>query len=63
MEIFMRPGWLYGWKDIADYVGCDVSTVKRYATNCKLPIRRLPTGKPVAIPFQIDKWLNELKNP
>ena len=54
-------GWLYGWKDIAEYVGCSVKTTQRYAKENRLPIRRLLEGKPVAQPKEIDVWIKSLK--
>lgn len=59
----MRSGWLYGWKDIASYVGCDLSTIKRYATNYSMPIRRLPNDKPIAIREELDGWIRSIKKP
>jgi hypothetical protein len=57
-------GWLYGWKDIAGYIGCDVCTVRKYVAKSKLPIHRLPeTKKPIASPLEIDRWIKNLKKP
>jgi len=56
-------GWLYGWKDIAQYVGCDVCTVRKYVIKNNLPIYRLPNGKPIAMPDEMDRWIKNLKKP
>lgn len=56
-------GWLYGRKAIADYIGCDVKTLLKYASEYSLPIRRLPNGKPFAIPSEMDRWGKDLKKP
>lgn len=54
-------GWLYGWKDIANYVGCDLKTINKYVDEYKLPVHCFPNGKPFAIPSEIDKWGRNLK--
>jgi len=59
----MKPGWLYGWKDIASFVGCDITTIKRYAKTYCLPIRRFPNNKPVAIPDEMNDWLKRMEKP
>ena len=55
----MRPGWLYGWKDIACYVGCSESTIKTFYRKFYLPIDRSPKGTPMAKPEKIDNWLTK----
>jgi hypothetical protein len=52
----LKDGWLYGWQDIADYVGCSVKTARRYAKHYHLPIRRFPSKKLFAVPSDLDKW-------
>jgi len=50
-------GWLYGWKDIANYIGCDVVTVRKYVSESKFPIHRFPNkNKIFGIPSEIDQW-------
>jgi hypothetical protein len=56
-------GWLYGWKDISDYIGCDVKTAQKYVTKYKIPIHRFPDkNKVFAIPSEIDQWGVRCKN-
>ena len=52
-------GWLYGWKDMANYIGCSVKQAQRYAKVYRLPIIRLPVNKPAADPNEIDKWVRK----
>jgi hypothetical protein len=59
----MKPGWLYGWKDIAYYVGCELSTIKRYAKSYRMPIHRLPNEKPFALRDEMDDWAKKMKKP
>lgn len=51
---------LYGWKGIAQYLGCHWTTAKRYKKERGLPVRYLGR-KPVADPVEIDAWLKEKK--
>jgi hypothetical protein len=53
----MKPGWFYGWKDIAYYVGCSESTIKMFYRRFSLPIERSPKGTPMVQPQKIDNWL------
>jgi hypothetical protein len=56
-------GWLYGWKDIAQYIGCDIKTVQKYVAEYKIPIHRFPDkNKIFAIPSEIDSWGTRCKN-
>ena len=55
----MKPGWLYGWKDIACYVGCSESTIKSFYKRFSLPVDRSPNGTPMAKPEKIDNWLTK----
>ena len=55
-EMEDQRGWLYGWKEIASYVGCDVKTMQKYAIEYRPPIHRFPNGKIYAIPSEIDGW-------
>ncbi len=52
----LKNGVLYGWQDIADYVGCSVKTARRYAKKYHLPIRYFPSKKLFAIPSDIQEW-------
>jgi len=59
----MRPGWLYGWKDIAGYIGCSVRKAQCYAKDFNLPIYPLPTEerrKVIARPNEIDNWVKQV---
>ena len=51
--------WLYGWKDIATYLGCDEKTSRFYEKEFSLPIRHLPNGKVIAHPDRIDEWVDQ----
>lgn len=51
---------LDGWKQIASYLGRDVTTVLRWEKHKKLPVRRLPGGKRqvvFAYKEELDHWL------
>ena len=52
----MTEGWLYGWKAICDYLGCSLSTAKRYHYRLCMPVYR-EMGKPVALKYDLDRWL------
>ncbi|KKM93921.1 hypothetical protein LCGC14_1203530 [marine sediment metagenome] len=52
--------WLAGWKRIGNFIGVtDRKTLKKYKRKFGLPIRRLPGGRPVAIPEELTAWLIE----
>lgn len=53
-----KMGWISGWKMIAEY--CDVTedTVKKYAKEKGMPVKRLGS-KVFAIPSDLDKWLRK----
>lgn len=55
-------GWLFGWKDIGCYLGCGDKTARYYASKFRLPIERLPNGKPMAQPIKIDIWIKSFNN-
>ncbi len=56
-------GWLYGWKDIAQFCGCDKVTAKKYVDDHDMPVHRLPghKGKPAALPMELNDWLKQFK--
>jgi hypothetical protein len=61
-EKMQRSGWLLGWKEIADYMGCSVKTAQGYQKKYKLPIQILPNGiydKFGAVPSDLDNWLRK----
>jgi hypothetical protein len=50
-----------GWKDIAQYLGKDTSTVMRWARGRGMPVHKLPGGKRgtvYAYTDELDAWLN-----
>ena len=55
------PGYLTGWKEIANYLGKGVRTVQRYEAELGLPVRR-PAGKScgsvVATKAELDGWVS-----
>lgn len=55
-----HPGFLNGWKEIADYLGKGVRTVQRYELDLCLPIRR-PAGRlrgsVIASRIEIEQWV------
>lgn len=51
---------LNSWKEIAAYLGCDVSTAQRWERERALPVRRIPGGKRqtvFAVPEELNQWL------
>lgn len=56
---------LDSWKAIADYLGRDLSTVRRWENEKGLPVHRVPGGKRQAVfafAVEIDDWLSGLSN-
>lgn len=54
------PDRLDSWKAIADYLGRDVATVRRWEKSLGLPVRRVPGGRGrsvFAFRGEIDEWL------
>jgi len=51
-------GWLYGWKDISSYVGCDEKTLRSWEKDFDFPIVRPARGRPMALPKRIDNWVD-----
>jgi len=54
-----KAGWLYGWKEIANYCGCCIATAKKYAKKKDLPVQRPFGNKVAAIPKELDSWLKQ----
>jgi tetratricopeptide (TPR) repeat protein len=56
-------GLLSSWKEIADYLGCDVKTCARWEKESGLPIRRINPGskrsRVFAYKAELDRWLAE----
>jgi hypothetical protein len=60
-----QPARLDSWKEIAAYLGRDVSTVIRWEKEKGLPVHRLPGGKRQAVfalKEEIDSWLTGQPN-
>lgn len=56
-----RQTRLNSWKEIADYLDRDVTTVIRWEKEKGLPVHRLPGGKRHAVfasPAEIDAWMS-----
>jgi hypothetical protein len=53
--------WLYGWKDIEKYLGCDRKTLMDWEKNCDLPIYRPARGRPMAHPDKLTEWIENQK--
>lgn len=51
---------LYGWKKIADYLGCCTVTAKKYHKQHSLPVKKLP-HKVMAVTSSLDTWVNNFK--
>lgn len=54
-----RQDALDSWKEIAAYLGRDVSTAKRWETSRNLPVHRIPGGKRgavYALKSELDAW-------
>ena len=58
----MNDALLFGWKRIAQFVGCSVDTVKRYHRQ-GMPLYRGPTGTWQGVPDDIVAWLRKKKTP
>lgn len=56
----MTEGLLYGWKDIARFIGCSSKTAYRYYKHQRMPIRFLGI-KPVAEREKILDWYRKHK--
>ncbi len=52
-------GWLSGWKEIADYIGCHIRTAKFYHYKLKMPVYR-NISKPKALKYELDSWLKKI---
>lgn len=54
-------GVLYGWKEIANYIGCTTPTARRYAKRKQLPVKKI--GSRVMISrIMVEKWVEKLGN-
>jgi hypothetical protein len=62
----MTKAVLASWKDIAEYLGKGTRTVQRWERELGLPVRRTREGVKsavIAIPEEIDAWVQSLKSP
>jgi hypothetical protein len=50
-------GWIVGWPNISAYIGFSIRTTKTYHYKYHMPVRRSPGQKPIAIPWELDRWL------
>jgi hypothetical protein len=53
----MPIGWITGWEAIAAYVDVSLNTAKKLHLEYGMPVRVLPTGLRVILPFEVDTWL------
>jgi predicted DNA-binding transcriptional regulator AlpA len=52
---------LVSWKAIAEYLGCDARTAKRWEADRQMPVHRAPGGKRsgvFAYSAEVDEWLH-----
>lgn len=49
-------GILYGWKEIATYIGCTPQTVRKYAATQSLPVKKV-AGRMMISKTMIELWL------
>jgi hypothetical protein len=55
---------IFTWRRIAEFIGCEAQTARKYHKLYGMPVYRTPGGVPVAFPEQIKLWMvrfNELK--
>lgn len=57
----MSDSWIYGWKEIANWINVSTETAKRYCEKYDLPVRRGPTGKPVMLQKEGTEWINKYR--
>ena len=61
----MRDGWLFGWKAIANFMGCSTKTAQDYERRLRLPVYTIPgpNGSEIraAIPAKLNEWLEKSK--
>ncbi len=55
----MSNGWVTGWKEISKFCGLSKDCVVKNFKKWNLPVRKLPNGKPAAIPSELDQWLKD----
>jgi predicted transcriptional regulator len=51
---------LYGWKEIAIYLGCTPPTARKYAENQSLPVTKI-AGRIMISKSTIGRWLRDNK--
>lgn len=56
-RIYVGTGTCIGWKAIADYLGVNIDTPKRWEKHQRFPICRLPDGRVMTTLSLIDQWV------
>lgn len=51
---------LFGWKSIAEYIGCSITTAQKYSKEKKLPVNKIGR-KPTSDTERILKWIRKQK--
>ncbi|MBF0259987.1 MAG: helix-turn-helix domain-containing protein [Desulfamplus sp.] len=49
---------LYGWKDIAGYIGCSQATAKKYQKKYHLPVRKI-NSRILISKTMVEEWLEK----
>ncbi len=56
----MTEPFISGWRNILKLFGLrDAKALRKYADRYSMPIRRLPSGRPIVIVTEIETWLVE----
>jgi transposase len=55
-KIMDNGNWLVGWRAIGKYIGKSGKTAQRWV-RLGMPFFRDTGGRPIAIPWQVDKWI------
>ena len=51
---------LYGWKSIAEYMGCSICTAMRYRDQFGLPVKTV-SGRVMISIEMVEEWLRKRK--
>jgi len=49
-------GVLYGWKEIAQYIGCSPKTARAYSKRQQLPVKKVE-GRVLLSKKMVEQWL------